>query len=143
MSAELVGAPAALGAMGLHWVNEALLDGELDSLNPEVVLTNPEDLKVTGVEYVVLTDEAPTLFGQTFEPGPPDIPGSFALHMWFIDNANGQFADFNPAISCPVPTLLPETGGGPSVLPIVLGALGALLLLGSFGAFRLRGRAAA
>ncbi len=130
VSAELVGAPPALGAMGQHHVNHDLVDGELDALNPEVVLTHPETTEVTAIEYLVLADAPPTIFGQTFVPGPPDIPGSFALHLWFFDNPSGQFADFNPNISCPVPTLisLPQAGGA-SATPAAIGLVVGLMLL--------------
>jgi hypothetical protein len=127
VSAELVGAPPALGAMGQHNVNMALVDGELDVLNPEVVLTHPETGALTAIEYLVIADEAPTLFGQMFAAGPPDIPGSFALHVWFFDNPNGQFADFNPNISCPA-ALLPETGGATPIAGLI-GLLAGMVLL--------------
>ena len=127
VSAELVGAPPALGAMGQHNVNQALVDGELDVLNPEVVLTHPETGALTAIEYLVIADEPPTLFGQTFVVGPPDIPGSFALHVWFFDSPNGQFADFNPNISCPA-ALLPATGGATPIAALI-GLLAGLALL--------------
>ena len=54
-----------------------------------------------------------------------------ALHLWVIDNPNGQFADFNPAVSCA--TGAPETGTGPDsasggrgAAPIVLALLAAI-----------------
>ena len=127
VSAELVGAPPELGAMGQHNVNRALVDGELDVLNPEVVLMHPENGTLTAIEYLVIADEAPTLFGQMFAVGPPDVPGSFALHVWFLDNPNGQFAAFNPNISCPA-ALLPATGGA-TPIPGLIGLLAGMVLL--------------
>ncbi len=143
VSVELVGAPPELGAMGQHNVNEALVDGELDALNPEVVLTHPETGALTAIEYLVIADEAPTLFGQTFVAGPPDIPGSFALHVWFFDNANAQFVDFNPNISCPVAVLLPETGGATPIVALIGLLAGMVLLAASVAVVGVRMRTAA
>ncbi len=128
--------------MGQHNVNEALVDGELDVLNPEVVLTHPENRTLTAVEYLVIASEAPTLFGQTFVAGPPDIPGSFALHVWFFDNPSGQFADFNPNITCPA-ALLPETGGATPISALIGVLAGLALLAASMAAVRIRMRTAA
>jgi hypothetical protein len=63
----------------------------------------------------------------------------YILHAWFIDNPNGQFADFNPNVSCPAPAAAPATGtggyltpGGNSgmltVLTLVVGIAGATLV---------------
>ena len=43
LTAETVGAPAELGAMGVHAINEALIDDTLDPLEPEIILLDAED----------------------------------------------------------------------------------------------------
>ncbi|WP_095509492.1 hypothetical protein [Rubrivirga marina] len=97
-----------LGGMGHHYVNLGLMDGELDPVQPEVLLYEPTKngrLQLVGVEYVVPfgvvpeTGPAPELFGQTFHPSAG--AGGWALHAWvWRHNPAGLFADFNPTVSC-------------------------------------------
>jgi hypothetical protein len=97
-----------LGGMGHHYVNLGLMDGELDPVQPEVLLYEPTrsgGLRLVGVEYVVPfgvvpeTGPAPELFGETFVPS--EGAGGWALHMWtWRHNPSGLFADFNPRVSC-------------------------------------------
>jgi hypothetical protein len=97
-----------LGGMGHHYVNLGLMDGELDPVEPEVLLYEPTRsgaLRLVGVEYIVPfgvvpeTGPAPELFGQAFVPS--EGAGGWALHMWtWRDNPSGLFADFNPRVSC-------------------------------------------
>jgi hypothetical protein len=98
--------PAHLGAMGFHATNEALLRGPIAADRPQALMFDAEG-RVLGVEYEVTTDtvqEPPQLFGRTFARLPPH-PGvqheHYALHVWFVDNPNGQFADFNSRVACP------------------------------------------
>ncbi len=133
ISAETVGAPAALGAMGFHAINEALIDTTLDPLEPEIILLDAED-NVIAVEYATPPQDEPlTVLGQqlAFVDGP-DID---ALHLWFLENPAGQFADFNTNASCPAveeaeeEPALPATGvsgstSGNSAVLIVLTLLG-------------------
>jgi hypothetical protein len=112
--------PAHLGAMGFHATNEALLRGPIAADRPQALMFDAEG-RVLGVEYEVTTDtvqEPPQLFGRTFARLPPH-PGvqheHHALHVWFVDNPNGQFADFNPHVSCPpgsTPATQQEPGHG-------------------------------
>ena len=107
------------GGMGFHYVNPQLAgDGKIDPRRPEMLLYRAGKngkLKLAGVEYfVAATDQtppiddtdAPTLFGQRFD-GPmeghgPGMPFHYDLHVWFwSENANGMFAPFNPAVTCP------------------------------------------
>jgi uncharacterized protein YjeT (DUF2065 family) len=73
--------------------------------------------RVLGVEYEIMAEmvsEPPQLFGQTFTKLPPHpgvIHEHYALHVWFIDNPSGQFADFNPSVSCP-PGSTPSADSG-------------------------------
>jgi hypothetical protein len=93
-----------LGAMGVHYVNGALVDGIVDAEAPEVLVFMPDErgrLDLVAVEFLTVgLAEAPEIAGITFEPGP--FPGSHARHAWIYEkNPSGTFAAFNPAISCP------------------------------------------
>lgn len=105
------------GAMGIHYLNPALVDAVIDPLRPEVLLYLPDahgNLKLVGVEYFtpdadqdVATDgDRPSVFGQPFDgpmPGhAPGMPIHYDLHVWLYEaNPAGVFASWNPAISCP------------------------------------------
>ena len=117
LDAASFGQPARLGAMGFHVTNETLLRGPIAVDRPQALMFDA-DGRVLGVEYEVTTDavrEPPRLFGRTFAKLPPH-PGvqheHYALHVWFVDNPNGQFADFNPRVTCP-PGSTPAPGQGP------------------------------
>jgi hypothetical protein len=120
VEATTFGQPAAQGAMGFHATDEACLRGPIEADRPQAIMFDA-DGRVLGVEYEVTTDavsEAPQLFGQRFAKLPPH-PGvsheHYALHVWFADNPSGQFADFNPKITCPpssTPPLEQEPGHG-------------------------------
>ena len=106
LDAESFGQSAYRGAMGYHATNEALLAGQIDAERPQAFMFDAEG-RVLGVEYEMIAErvsEPPQLFGQTFTKLPPH-PGvkheHYALHVWFVDNPGGQFADFNPKVSCP------------------------------------------
>jgi hypothetical protein len=100
----------AHGGMGVHWVNESLLDGEVDIRQPEALVY---ELAASGVvsglvahEYIVPVDawtsrRPPRLFGNDFHRHP--VLPLWVLHAWlWKDNPNGVFADWNPAVrSCP------------------------------------------
>lgn len=105
------------GAMGIHYLNPALLAPGIDPLQPEVLLYLPDrngNLKLVGVEYFsVAADQTmqddsdrPSVFGQPFH-GPmlghaPGMPVHYDLHVWLYEaNPSGVFASWNPAISCP------------------------------------------
>jgi len=116
LDAESFGQPVELGAMGYHATNEALLRGPIAAQRPQAFMFDAEG-RVLGVEYEIMTDavsEPPQLFGQTFAKLPPH-PGieheHYALHVWFVDNPSGQFADFNPEVSCP-PGSTPSADSG-------------------------------
>jgi hypothetical protein len=107
------------GAMGIHYANADLIgDGELDGTKPELLIYAQEDgeLNLVGVEFLVLAAQwddpatghgagAPVLQGQLFNyVGAPNRYGLdpfYELHVWaWLDNPNGPFADFNPAVLC-------------------------------------------
>ena len=102
------------GAMGIHYVNGALLNGEIDVLHPQALIYEPSNGKMqfVGVEYIA--DQAtwlanhpnpPALEGQTFllvdSPNRFNINSFFELHVWaWRDNPEGAFVDWNNRVSC-------------------------------------------
>ena len=105
------------GAMGMHFVNGAFVDGEIEVSKPEILLYEPLPggrLQLTGVDYLV-TKEAweadpkhtapPELYGQLFHlfdsPNRFNLPAFYTLHVWaWKDNPNGTFTNWNPNVSC-------------------------------------------
>jgi hypothetical protein len=102
------------GAMGVHYVNGALLNGQLDVFHPQGLIYEPVNgkMQLVGVEYIV--DQAtwlannpnpPVLEGQTFllvnSPNRYNINAFFELHVWaWRDNPQGAFVDWNNSVSC-------------------------------------------
>jgi len=104
------------GAMGMHFLKDALVDAELDPAHPEILLYEPTKdgrLKLTGADFIVVKsvwDEKhpegpPQLGGQLFhlfdEPNRFGLPAFYTLHVWaWKDNPNGTFTNWNPNVSC-------------------------------------------
>ena len=97
----------ALGGMGFHYGNVALIDGTVDVLEPELLLYEPERngrLRLVAVEYIVpftawTGATPPELYGQSFHRN--EGFGIWVLHVWHMrENPNGIFADWNPKVSC-------------------------------------------
>ena len=102
------------GAMGVHYVNGALLNGTLDATHPQALIYEPTDgqMNLVGVEFIVdsatwLKNNAnpPVLEGQTFQfvdaPNRFNIPSFFELHVWaWRANPKGSFMDWNDNESC-------------------------------------------
>ena len=105
------------GAMGLHYVNMDLVDGEIKANQPEIILFEPTpdgNIRITGVDYltpVAAWDAAhpgegpPMLMGQLFHlfdsPNRFGLDPFYALHVWaWKDNPNGTFGNWNPNVSC-------------------------------------------
>ena len=105
------------GAMGLHYVNMGLVDGDIKAGEPEIILFEPTPdggVRITGVDY--LTPKAaweeshkgegpPILFGQLFHlfdsPNRFGLDAFYTLHVWaWKDNPNGTFVNWNPNVSC-------------------------------------------
>lgn len=93
------------GAQGFHWINNDLVDGNVELLRPELVMYEPKPgggRQLVGVDYVVplsLSAEPPTLLGVPFAPLPE--LGVWALHIWaWRPNPSGMFAMWNPSVSC-------------------------------------------
>jgi hypothetical protein len=116
LDAAAFGQPAGRGAMGFHATNERLLRGPIDRDRPQALMFDVEG-RVLGVEYEVVTEavsEPPRLFDRTFGklPAHPGVEHEhYALHLWFVENPSGAFADFNPRISCPAGTTPPHGSG--------------------------------
>jgi hypothetical protein len=106
------------GAMGLHYVNMALVgDGEVEVTQPEIILYEPTPsggIRITGADYLVYADQwdakpehkgPPQLRGQLFHrfdsPNRFGLPAFYTLHVWaWKDNPNGTFTNWNPDVSC-------------------------------------------
>jgi hypothetical protein len=104
------------GAMGLHYVNAALVNGGvLDATRPQIVIYEPTPnggLKLIGADYLVIADAwhakhagPPELMGQFFHlfeaPNRFGLPAFYTLHVWaWKDNPNGAFVNWHPNVSC-------------------------------------------
>jgi hypothetical protein len=103
------------GAMGIHYVNGALLNGELYADKPQALIYEPDGnrLRLVGVEFIV--DAAtwlkshkgtpPVLEGQVLQlvPAPNrfNLPTFFEIHVWaWRNNPNGAFVDWNTRVTC-------------------------------------------
>ena len=98
------------GGMGVHYINDALMDGRVDIATPEALVYELDAAgRVTGLvahEYIVPIDawtsaRPPRLFGQDFHRHPT-LP-LWGLHAWLRkDNPTGVFEDWSPAVRlCP------------------------------------------
>jgi hypothetical protein len=102
------------GAMGVHYVKGALLNGEIDVAHPQALIYEPSNgaMRLVGVEFIAdqatwLKNHAspPVLEGQTFLlvdfPNRYGINAFFELHVWaWRDNPQGAFVDWNNHVSC-------------------------------------------
>ena len=95
--------------MGHHYINPSIIDTTFDLMNPEVILYLPDgngNMQMVAVEYAILPED-PENPGSPPEgfTGSEDVwhwredLGQWQLHVWTIlDNPDGIFAMFNPAI---------------------------------------------
>jgi hypothetical protein len=103
------------GAMGIHYVSGALLDGTLDPKHPQALIYEPTGgkLRLVGVEFIVFQaawDAAhsgvpPMLEGQTLQfvdsPNRFAIPAFYELHVWaWRNNPLGAYVDWNTKEAC-------------------------------------------
>ena len=103
------------GAMGVHYVNPALLNGTVDAAHPQALIYEPSpngQMKLVGVEFITFADAwlknnsgPPVLEGQVFllvgSPNRFNIPAFFELHVWaWRNNPQGFFVDWNDHVSC-------------------------------------------
>ena len=106
------------GAMGLHYVNLALVgSGVVDPAHPQIVIYEPQpdgSKKLIGADFLVIADQwdkahpgqgAPQLMGQLFHyfeaPNRFGLPAFYTLHVWaWKQNPNGAFVNWHPNVSC-------------------------------------------
>lgn len=103
------------GAMGIHYVNGALLDGTLDPRHPQALIYEPDGnkLRLVGVEFIV--DQAtwdaahggtpPILEGQSLQfvafPNRFGVNAFYELHVWaWRNNPLGAYVDWNTKVTC-------------------------------------------
>jgi len=104
------------GAMGVHFINQALLMKPLNPLKPPVLTYAPtagggfqllaaEYFKPDADQKLTTDSDRPSLFGRAFD-GPmlghsPGMPIHYDLHVWlWKTNPVGLFAPWNPTVHC-------------------------------------------
>ncbi len=95
------------GAMGIHYVNAALIRDMVDLAHPQAVMYEPTaegKMVLVAVEYITTKGPA-SLEGQLFNfvgaPNRYGLPAFYELHVWaWKTNPHGAFADMNPAVTC-------------------------------------------
>jgi hypothetical protein len=117
------------GAMGIHYVNTGLLNGEtllgsgqLDPTKPQALIYEPQpngELKLVGAEFIILASALPAGAAPEVEghlmlyidgpstsrpkatPNRYGLPALFELHVWaWKDNPEGSFVDWNSHVTC-------------------------------------------
>jgi hypothetical protein len=102
------------GAMGVHFLNTALIGPELDPMRPQVLIYEPvgDSLRLVAAEWFVPTEvirTRPLLFGHPLD-GPmeghhPIMPPElhhWDVHVWLWKaNPAGMFSPTNPDVRCP------------------------------------------
>jgi hypothetical protein len=103
------------GAMGVHYLNASLLNGELDATQPQALIYEPLGggrLRLVGVEFIVDASTwqkknaaPPQLYQQLLQlipsPNRYGLNTFFELHVWaWQDNPNGAFVDWNNKVTC-------------------------------------------
>jgi hypothetical protein len=103
------------GAMGVHYLNASLLNGEVDATQPQALIYEPlggGKMRLVGVEFIV--DAAtwqkknaapPQLYQQLLQlipsPNRYGLDTFYELHVWaWQDNPNGAFVDWNNKVNC-------------------------------------------
>ena len=105
-----------MGAMGVHYINGALVSGGLlNAKEPQALIYEPvgKAMKLVGVEFIAVAEPwltahqqaPPVLEGQLLQyigtPNRYGLPGLFELHVWaWRDNPHGAFVDWNTHVSC-------------------------------------------
>jgi len=97
-----------LGAMGVHYLNTALVDDSGIVTRPEIMIYEPQQdgsLKFVGVEYIIPysihgeDQPPPELFGEQYMKNATFQ--LWGLHVWVgRANPSGRFAMWNPDVSC-------------------------------------------
>jgi hypothetical protein len=105
-----------MGAMGVHYINSALVSGgQLNAQTPQALIYEPvgKAMKLVGVEFIAIADPwltahqqaPPVLEGQLLQyigaPNRYGLPGLFELHVWaWRDNPHGAYVDWNTHVTC-------------------------------------------
>jgi hypothetical protein len=99
-----------VGTMGHHYVDRRIVDDTVEVERPEILLYAPQadgSKKLVAVEYIIpyrirpRTETPPRIFDQ--EMKRQDALNLWYLHVWaWAENPAGLFADWNPAVRCPV-----------------------------------------
>ena len=106
--------PGGTGAMGYHYVNNALVaDPAVDPLRPELLVYERKpngELRLVAVEWITFVSawhsagnlNPPSLFGHEFHINPTLLQEPFyLLHAWiWKHNPSGMFVDWNPKVHC-------------------------------------------
>jgi hypothetical protein len=118
------------GAMGVHYVNLSMLNGEtligngqqLDPTKPQALIYEPQsngEMKLVGGEFIILASALPPGAAPEVEghlmlyidgpsasrpkatPNRYGLPALFELHVWaWKDNPQGSFVDWNNHVTC-------------------------------------------
>jgi hypothetical protein len=103
------------GAMGVHYLNPGLLNGELDATQPQALIYEPlggGNMRLVGVEFIVDANTwqkqnagPPQLYQQLLQlipsPNRYGLDTFYELHVWaWQDNPNGAFVDWNNKVTC-------------------------------------------
>lgn len=96
------------GAMGIHFVNPALLDGAAPVLEqPEALIYEPQAngrLRLVAAEYITLAGPAALeghLLNYVGSGNRYGLPEFWEIHVWaWKKNPSGTFADWNPWVTC-------------------------------------------
>ena len=100
---------ANFGGVGYRYVNNSLIDSEVNYYEPEALLYVPGPhgtLQLGGMEYIVPVKEWsashtgwPQLNGHQFELNPG--MDAYVLHIWAWEkNPSGMYEYWNPKVSC-------------------------------------------
>lgn len=104
------------GGMGVHYLNQALLDASVAAGKPELVVYEPRGNgkpRLVALEYLAIKSvwdashsAPPSLFRQAFMVTPAGnrygLPAFYSLHAWiWKHNPSGMFAMWNPNVGCP------------------------------------------
>jgi len=107
-SSQCISSPD-FGGVGYRYVNNSLIDSEVNYQQPEALLYVPGPhgtLKLGGMEYIVPVKEWtathtgwPQLMGHQFELNPG--MNAYVLHIWVWEkHPLGTFEYWNPQVSC-------------------------------------------
>jgi len=105
------------GAMGVHFVLPARIDGEVNADEPEALIYEPMAngaLRLVGVEFIVIAEAwaaqhpeggTPSVDGHLMHyvgaPNRYGLPAFYEIHVWAWEgNPKGSFADWNTRVSC-------------------------------------------